>query len=153
MDTNILTLNPHELIDWCNSRRKELGISKAKLAEITLVPESTLDRILSGKNPEFRYSTVQPIVAALLQVNEEIPEPNLEDKSQPEYYYNTIEGYKLVLENKNNIIERMTHVLEFRTKEIYFLQEQNTKKDMMIDSLQAHLKWMEKLVDEKQNKK
>ena len=148
MDTNILTLNPHELIDWCNSRRKELGISKAKLAEITLVPESTLDRILSGKNPEFRYSTVQPIVAALLQVNEEIPEPNLEDKSQPEYYYNTIEGYKLVLENKNNIIERMTHVLEFRTKEIYFLQEQNTKKDMMIDSLQAHLKWMEKLVDE-----
>ena len=148
MDTNILTLNPHELIDWCNSRRKELGISKAKLAEITLVPESTLDRILSGKNPEFRYSTVQPIVAALLQVNEEIPEPDFEDKTQPEYYYNTIEGYKLVLENKNNIIERMTHVLEFRTKEIYFLQEQNTKKDMMIDSLQAHLKWMEKLVDE-----
>ena len=148
MDTNILTLNPHELIDWCNSRRKELGISKAKLAEITLVPESTLDRILSGKNPEFRYSTVQPIVAALLQVNEEIPEPNLEDKSQPEYYYNTIEGYKLVLENKNNIIERMTHVLEFRTKEIYFLQEQNTKKDMVIDSLQNHLKWMEKLVDQ-----
>lgn len=152
MDKNIMTLNPHELIDWCNARRKELGLSKAKLSEMTCVPESTLDRILSGKNPEFRYSTVQPIVTALLQVNEDIPEPNLEDKEQPEYYYNTIEGYKLVLENKNYIIDELNQMLEFRTKEIYFLQEENTKKDLAMHSLQEHLKWMEKLIDQQNSK-
>lgn len=152
MEKTIMTLNPHELIEWCNMRRKEMGISKAKLAEISLVPESTLDRILSGKNPEFRYSTVQPIVAALLQVNEDIPAPDLDDKQQPEYYYNTIEGYKLVLENKNYIIDELNQMLEFRTKEIYFLQEENTKKDMMIHSMQEHLKWMEKLIDESSKK-
>ena len=152
MEQTIMTLNPHELIEWCNMRRKEMGISKARLAEISLVPESTLDRILSGKNPEFRYSTVQPIVAALLQVNEAIPAPDLDDKQQPEYYYNTIEGYKLVLENKNYIIDELNQMLEFRTKEIYFLQEENTKKDMMIHSMQEHLKWMEKLIDESSKK-
>lgn len=152
MDKNIMTLNPHELIEWCNSRRKEMGISKAKLAELTNVPESTLDRILSGKNPEFRYSTVQPIIAALLQVHEDIPVPDLDDKEQPEYYYNTIEGYKLVLENKNHIIEEMNHVMEQRSKAISFLQEQNSKKDMMIDSLQEHVRWMERQID-KQNAK
>ena len=152
MEQTIMTLNPHELIEWCNMRRKEMGISKAKLAEISLVPESTLDRILSGKNPEFRYSTVQPIVAALLQVNEDIPAPDLNDKQQPEYYYNTIEGYKLVLENKNYIIDELNKMLEFRTKEIYFLQEENTKKDMMIHSMQEHLKWMETLIDESSKK-
>ena len=152
MEQTIMTLNPHELIEWCNMRRKEMGISKAKLAEISFVPESTLDRILSGKNPEFRYSTVQPIVAALLQVNEDIPAPDLDDKQQPEYYYNTIEGYKLVLENKNYIIDELNKMLEFRTKEIYFLQEENTKKDMMIHSMQEHLKWMETLIDESSKK-
>ncbi len=152
MDKNVMTLNPHELIDWCNSRRKEMGISKAKLSEMTNVPESTLDRILSGKNPEFRYSTVQPIIHLLLQVNEDIPQPDLDDKEQPEFYYNTIEGYKLVLENKNHIIEEINRVMEGKLKEVAFLQEQNTKKDMIIDSLQEHLRWMERLVDQQNQK-
>ena len=149
METNIMTLNPHELIDWCNTRRKEMGISKAKLAELTNVPESTLDRILSGKNPEFRYSTVQPIIRILLQINEEIPKPDIDDKEQPEFYYNTIEGYKLVVENKNHIIQELTGVIEHRTEEIDFLQKENERKDAVVNMLQEHLKWMEKLVDQK----
>ena len=149
METNIMTLNPHELIDWCNMRRKEMGISKAKLAELTNVPESTLDRILSGKNPEFRYSTVQPIIRILLQINEEIPKPDIDDKEQPEFYYNTIEGYKLVVENKNHIIQELKKIIEHRTTEIEFLRQENEKKDSTVNLLQEHLKWMEKLVDQK----
>lgn len=145
----ILTLNPAELIEWCKTRRKQLNISKAKLAELSNVPESTIDRIFSGKNPEFRYSTVQPIIAVLLQYNEELPEPDLDDETQPEFYYNTIEGYKLVVENKNHIIDEAKRVYERMKREIAFLKEENAKKDAMIDSFQSHIKWMEKVIDSK----
>lgn len=145
----IYTLNPTQLIEWCKQRRKELGISKAKLAEMSNVPESTIDRIFSGKNPEFRYSSVQPIITILLQNNEELPEPNLDDENQPEYYYNTIEGYKLVLENKNHIIAEAKRVYDRLQKELTFLKAENAKKDEMIDAFQSHIKWMEKMIDNK----
>ena len=143
----IMSLKPNELIDWCNSRRKEMGISKAKLADLTNVPESTLDRILSGKNPEFRYSTVQPIVAVLLDFYEKTPQPDANDDSQSEYYYNTIEGYKLVVENKNHIIDEAKYAYSKLEEEFNYIKAENAKKDAMIDSLQSHLKWMEQLID------
>ena len=149
MDTHIMTLNPHELVEWCNARRKELNISKSKLADITDVPESTLDRILSGRNPEFRYSTVQPVIAALLQIDEATPEPDKKDEEQPEYYYNTIEGYKLVVENKNHIIDETKRVIEHQLLEIQNLQKAKDQQDKMIESLQEHIKWMEKMIDKK----
>ena len=152
MDTHILTLNPHELIEWCNTRRHEMGISKAKLSEMTNVPESTLDRILSGKNPEFRYSTVQPIVAVLLQIHEETPEPDRKDAEQPEYYYNTIEGYKLVVENKNYIIEETQRILEHQKYEIENLQIAKNRQDKIIEELQEHIKWMQGVIDRSQGR-
>lgn len=131
----VLSLNPQELIDWCNMRRKEMGLSKAKLAEKTGVPESTLDRIFSGKNPEFRYSTIQPIMAVLVQFNEELPQPDKSDDTQNEYYYNTIEGYKLIVENKNHIIETLKKEYSDLEKLTEYLKEQNDKKDDIIQAL------------------
>lgn len=63
---SLVNLKPDELIDWINSRKKKLSLSNAKLSMLTNVPEGTLDRILTGKNPEFRYSTIQPVVALLI---------------------------------------------------------------------------------------
>ena len=131
----VLSLNPQELIDWCNMRRKEMGLSKAKLAEKTGVPESTLDRIFSGKNPEFRYSTIQPIMAVLVQFNEELPQPDKSDDTQHEYYYNPIEGYKLIVENKNHIIETLKKEYSDLAKLTEYLKEQNDKKDDIIQAL------------------
>ena len=131
----ILSLNPRELIDWCNVRRKEMGLSKSKLAEMTNVPESTLDRILSGKNPEFRYSTIQPIMAVLIQINEDLPAPDVMDDTQNEYYYTTIEGYRLVVENKNHIIEELKKEYEQLSKAVAYLKDQNDKKDYIISKL------------------
>lgn len=131
----VLSLNPRELIDWCNMRRKELGLSKARLAEMTSVPESTLDRIFSGKNPEFRYSTIQPVMAVLIQFHEEVPEPDASDDTQKEYYYNTIEGYKLIVENKNHIIETLKKEYNDLARFTDYLKEQNDKKDDIIQTL------------------
>lgn len=63
---SLVNLKPEELIDWINTRKKKLSLSNAKLSMLTNVPEGTLDRILTGKNPEFRYSTIQPVVALLI---------------------------------------------------------------------------------------
>ena len=145
--TEIHTLNPRELIDWCNSRCRELGVSRAKLADTTGVPESTLDRILTGKNPEFRYSSIQPIIAYLVGYRRATPEPDMEDESQGEFYFNTIEGYKLIVDNKNHQIAEYESAIRQLEKQVEFLKHENERKDSVIDTFQSHLKWMEGKID------
>ena len=145
--TEIHTLNPRELIDWCNSRCRELGVSRAKLADTTGVPESTLDRILTGKNPEFRYSSIQPIIAYLVGYRRATPEPNMKDESQGEFYFNTIEGYKLIVDNKNHQIAEYESAIQQLEKQVEFLKHENERKDSVIDTFQSHLKWMEGKID------
>ena len=146
---DIHTMNPRELIDWCNTRCKEKGVSRPKLAAATGVPESTLDRILSGKNPEFRYSTIQPILSYLIGYKKDTPQPDIQDESQPEYYFNTIEGYKLILDNKNHIIEEYESAVKQLEKQIEFLKNENEKKDSIIVTFEEHLRWMEGKFDER----
>lgn len=145
--TEIHSLNPRELIDWCNARCKELGVSRSKLADITGVPESTLDRILTGKNPEFRYSSIQPIIAYLVGYRHATPEPDREDESQGEFYFNTIKGYKLIVDNKNHLISEYENAISQLEKQVEFLKSENEKKDSIIETFQSHLKWMESKID------
>ena len=145
--TKIHTLNPRELIDWCNARCKELGVSRSKLADVTGVPESTLDRILTGKNPEFRYSSIQPIIAYLVGYRRATPEPDSQDESQGEFYFNTIEGYKLIVDNKNHLISEYENAISQLEKQVEFLKNENEKKDSIIETFQSHLKWMEMKAD------
>ena len=137
------SLNPRELIAWCNERCREKKISRTRLSDETGVPDSTLDRILSGRNPEFRYSTIQPVISYLIEYNEDTPQPDRKDDNQGEYYYKTIEGYKLIVENKNHLIEEYESVIRKLEKEISFLKTENDRKTVIIDNLQSHVKWME----------
>ena len=54
----IMSLNSGELIEWMRNRKKQLGLTNAKLAEMSNVPEGTIDRILSQRYSEFRYSSI-----------------------------------------------------------------------------------------------
>lgn len=137
----ILSLNPNELIDWCNKRKKDMKLSNAKLAELTGVPEGTLDRIFTGKNPEFRYSTIQPIVAYLIGIQNDTPE-----KAPNEFYVETIDGYKLITENKNHIIDELKNNYALLLKEIEFLKKTNEEKQSIINDQSSHIKWMEKMI-------
>ena len=152
MDSNttypkILSLNPNELIDWCNNRKKEMKLSNAKLAELTGVPEGTLDRIFTGKNPEFRYSTIQPIVAYLIGIKEEVPQDETSS-----FYVNTIDGYKLIIENKNHIIDGLKSGYVHLQSQIDHLQKENEDKQKTIDKQFDHIVWMEKIIDESKKK-
>lgn len=143
----ILSLKSDELIDWCNARKKEKHLSNAKLSELTNVPEGTLDRIFTGKNPEFRYSTIQPIVALLIGFDDETPE----DESG-EYYATTIEGYKLIVENKNHIIDELKKAYAELQKETDYLREENERKHNIITDNSSHIKWLEGIINEIRDK-
>ncbi|MBQ0036737.1 MAG: hypothetical protein KBT35_07475 [Firmicutes bacterium] len=138
----VLSLNPKELIAWCNNRKKEKRLSNAKLAEITGVPEGTIDRIFTGKNLEFRYSTIQPIVSYLIGVSDDTP-----TEASNEFYVDTIDGYKLVLENKNYIIENLKQKCEQLEREITYLKKNNTEKQEALINQSNHVKWMEKMIE------
>lgn len=144
----IMSLNPSELIDWCKSRKKRLGISNQRLSELSKVPAGTIDRIMAGGYTEFRYSSIQPIIAVLIEINKETPVPDESDSEQGQYYYETIEGYKLIVENKNHEIEELKKSCDVLAKEIAFLKEENASKHKAIENYQRHTKWLEEIVDD-----
>ena len=143
-----ITLNPSDIVKWCRERKKSLGLSNQRLADLSGVPIGTIDRIMSGNYTEFKYSSIQPIVSTLLGQYENTPEPKKENDEQARYYYETIEGYKLVVENKNREIEVLKKELEVALVAKDYLKRENECKEQ-------HLKWFETAFDEikKQNKK
>lgn len=136
----VINLNPSDIVKWCRDRKKSLGLSNQKLADLSGVPIGTIDRIMSGNYTEFKYSSIQPIVATLLGQHEETPEPKKENDEQAKYYYETIEGYKLVVENKNREIEVLKKELEVALIAKEYLKKENAMKE-------EHLKWMEALME------
>lgn len=150
---NIMSLNSSDLIEWMRRRKKFLGLTNAKLSELSNVPEGTIDRILSQHYTEFRYSSIQPLMAVLIGLQEKIPAPNPNDSDQNSYYYDTIEGYKLALENKNHQIEEMKTAIEKLTNEVAFLKNAYEDRTKMLQESINHRKWMEKLIDDLRNAK
>ena len=148
MDNNkyVITLNPSDIVKWCRERKKSLELSNQKLADLSGVPIGTIDRIMSGNYTEFKYSSIQPIVATLLGQHEDTPEPKKENDEQAKYYYDTIEGYKLVVENKNREIEVLKKELEVALVAKDYLKKENEAKEQ-------HLKWFEAMLDEIKSQK
>ena len=150
---NVMSLNPSDLINWCRNRKQFLGLSNQRLAEQSGVPVGTIDRIMAGKYTEFRYSSIQPIVTVLIGIREDTPKPENADAQQVQDYYDTIEGYKLVVENKNHVIEELKAACEQLGREIEYLKTENERKHQAIVRQQEHAKWLEGIVDDLRNKK
>lgn len=145
--STIATMNPTELISWCKARKEALGLSNSKLAQLTSVPEGTIDRVFSGRYTEFKYSTIQPILVVLTGYNKETPEPDDSDDEQGKYYYDTIEGYKLVVDNKNHQIAELKNMCEKLQKELEFLKAENEHKKQTIQNMHEHIQWIERTID------
>ena len=137
----IITLTSADIVKWCRERKKSLGYSNQKLAELTGVPIGTIDRIMSGNYTEFKYSSIQPIVSTLLGQNQETPEPIKDNDKQAQYYYETIEGYKIVLDSKNREIEALRRSLHEMAVSAEFLKTENINKE-------RHITWLENMIDQ-----
>ena len=149
---HILSLNPSDLINWCRNRKQFLGLSNQRLAEQSGVPVGTIDRIMAGKYTEFRYSSIQPIVAVLIGIREDTPKPDTADAQQVQDYYDMIEGYKLIVENKNHVIDELKNTIEQLARNIEYLKTENERKHQAIVRQQEHAKWLEGIVDDLRSK-
>lgn len=144
----IAAMNPTELISWCKGRKEALGLSNSRLAQLTNVPEGTIDRVFSGRYTEFKYSTIQPILVVLTGYNKETPEPDNSDDEQGRYYYDTIEGFKLVVDNKNHQISELKNMCDKLQKELEFLKQENEHKKQTIQHMHEQIQWLERTMDD-----
>ena len=148
-EREIMFMVPSELIKWCKERKATLNLSNQKLAELSGVPQGTIDRILSGSYNEFRYSSIQPLAAVLLGINEVTPAPEEIDKADlDDYYSETIEGYRLIISEKNRQIDQLSNRYEAAAREINFLHAQLDKKQQNLEAQLEQNKWFQGLVDE-----
>lgn len=65
---NFMAAPVPELFSWCKKRKAFLGLSNGKLAELSGVPKSTIDRIFAPnyERIDIRIETIRPILKALV---------------------------------------------------------------------------------------
>lgn len=65
----ILSLSSEDLLEWCRIRKKHLRMTNEELAEKANAAPGTVGRLLRAKSTDFIYSSMQPVVLALLDVD------------------------------------------------------------------------------------
>lgn len=63
---NFVAMPPQELISWCKERKKHLGLTNAKLSDMTNMPQGTIDSLLSNTHPDFKFGTIRPLLQVLV---------------------------------------------------------------------------------------
>lgn len=63
----ISSLSPEDLRDWCLRRKNALLLTNQNIADIANISKRTVDRFFAADVHDFRFSSVQPIIYALLQ--------------------------------------------------------------------------------------
>lgn len=66
---NFLSMNAHEALEWCKMRKSQMEWSNAKLADFSGIPKGTIDRLWANNHVDFKYDTICPIIAALVDIN------------------------------------------------------------------------------------
>lgn len=89
-------------LELWNTKRKQLGISLVKLAEMTDISISTIKDIFRGATTDPRIETVQRIEKALGLSNEE-----------PEYTDDEKELFDLIMQLTDEEAQEMWHFLEY----------------------------------------
>ena len=63
---NFVAMPPQELIAWCKERKKHLGLTNAKLAEMTGMSQGTIDSLLANTHADFKFGTIGPLLRVLV---------------------------------------------------------------------------------------
>jgi len=155
---NFMSLTSDELIDWCIVRYERLkathGLTHQALAEAANMPKGTVDRLLAGNYRDFKYSTIQPLISAMLRQDEPVIEIEPEDAEQVEEAQELLIGYQMTLREKNSQIPQLlehivrmedTHaktISDFREdsqRKVDYLKLQIARKDRIINILSLSL--------------
>ena len=107
---NFIAMTAHELLEWCKLRKQRLGLSNARLAEMSNIPKGTIDRVFAADTTDCKYETIRPIVKALVGDWTQNPCPSSETAKQDEHLHAELD--RLQAEN-----ERLRqHILDTETR-------------------------------------
>ena len=112
-----------EIIARLKVVKREKGYSYQKIVDMTeeigeSVSMSTVKRVFSEGQHEFRWATIKPIATVLLGVGFETPEPDESDPDQPQKYYAVIEGLKAIVEAKGEMIDSKNESIKYLEKQL-----------------------------------
>ena len=113
-----VSMTAQELISWCAARKKHLGLSNQKIADMANMAKGTVDGIFAASHTDFKYETIRPIIRVLLgrEWNED-PCDDLTD------------GERSALEKKIQQLEKDVERLEDRNRD---LVETNASLKMLV---------------------
>ena len=67
--------NMQAIIEECKTIKRDLGYTNQFIAEQTGVPEGTVSRVFGSRTYNFKYETIQPIIAFLVNERDDGPPP------------------------------------------------------------------------------
>lgn len=113
----LMTLPLKELLAWCKETKKRVGITNSKISEMTGIPIGTLERIMAGKVEDAKFSTIQPIVAALLQFTPGVTCPD-DDALSAAHLRQRLTELTRVESEKEKLELHLAHLRENHAKEM-----------------------------------
>lgn len=125
----LMTLPLRDLLTWCRATKKKAGITNAKIAEMTGIPIGTIERTMSGRLDDAKFSTVQPIAAALLGLAPEVPCPKKVQRHM-EDLERTAESVSHLEQALSDMRAGHAKDVEDRDKRIAYFEEQLDAKEI-----------------------
>lgn len=114
-----MTLPLKELLAWCKSAKKRAGVTNTQISEKTGIPIGTIERIMAGKIEDAKFSSIQPIISALLELMPEVTCPDDTTAGQEELQHRLAE-LEHIAEEKEKLERhlaalRVSHAAELDT--------------------------------------
>lgn len=112
---NFFTASASEMLDWCKERKARLGLTNAKISDLSGVPKGTVDRLFAGEHVDAKFETVRPIVKCLVGGEFDVNTCIAPDKVQMEHQAEIIEQQQQTI---HRLEEEKANMLEFFEKQI-----------------------------------
>ena len=137
----LMTLPLKELLAWCKDTKKRVGITNTKISEMTGIPIGTLERIMAGKIEDAKFSSIQPIVAALLEFTPGVTCPD-DDALSAAHLRQRLTELTRVEAEKEKLERHLAHLQEYHAKEMETVhadtQQRTTYLKGRLEAAEAH---------------
>lgn len=140
-----MNMTSDQLIDWCIVRYERLktvhGLTHQALANEANMPKGTVDRILAGNYHDFKYSTIQPLIAAMLRQNDPIPDPVPAGKdSAVDDVQELLVGYRIALREKDEQIPQLLeHIVQMDGMHAKAIEDLRQDSQRKVDYLKGRI--------------
>lgn len=114
-------MTTEELVNWCKARKRYLGLSNQKIADLANLPKGTVDSFFAAAHQDFRYETIRLILSVLAHsAGFESTCPQL-TSNERESLQNAIESQITKINSMDQIIHQLEDVASYRKRIIRIL--------------------------------